>query len=112
MSSSNIGARKNRNIPDHLFVVNAILNDVKKTKENIDVEIFDVKKCFDKMWSSETANDLFEAEVKDDKFILVANSNQLCQIAVKTPWGSVTPRVEFKNIEMQGGVLLFGSKQI
>ena len=57
------------------------------------------------MWSSETANDLFEAEVKDDKFILVANSNQSCQIAVKTPWGSVTPRVEFKNIEMQGGVL-------
>ena len=57
------------------------------------------------MWSSETANDLFEAGVKDDKFILVANSNQSCQIAVKTPWGSVTPRVEFKNIEMQGGVL-------
>ena len=54
---------------------------------------------------SETANDLFEAGVNDDKFVLVANSNKSCQIAVKTPWGSVSPRTEFKNIEMQGGVL-------
>ena len=37
--------------------------------------------------------------------MLIANSNKSCQIAVKTPWGSLTPRVEFKNIEMQGGVL-------
>ena len=105
MSSSNIGGRKNRNIRDHLFVVNAILHDIKSTKENIDIEIFDVKKCFDKMWSSETANDIYEAGVKDDNFVLIANSNKSCQIAVKTPWGSLTPRVEFKNIEMQGGVL-------
>ena len=54
---------------------------------------------------SETVNDLFEAGVNDDKFVLVANSNKSCQIAVKTPWGSVSPRIEFKNIEMQGGVL-------
>ena len=52
MSSSNIGARKHRNIRDHLFVVNSILNDIKLTKENIDLGIFDVKKCFDKMWAS------------------------------------------------------------
>ena len=105
MSTSNIGARKNRNIRDHLFVVNAIITDVKNTKENLDFEIFDIKKCFDKMWSSETSNDLFDAGVRDDKFVLIANSNQSCKIAVKTPWGSVTPRVELKNIEMQGGVL-------
>ena len=105
MSSSNIGGRKKRNIRDHLFVVNAILHDVKNNKENIDIGLFDVIKCFDKLWSSETANDFFEAGVKDDKFVLVAKSNESCKIAVKTPWGSVTPRVEFTNIEMQGGVL-------
>ena len=105
ISSSNIGGRRNRNIRDHLLVVNAVLHDLKNTKENIDIEIFDVKKCFDKMWSSETANDIYEAGVKDDNFVLIANSNKSCQIAVKTPWGSLTPRVEFKNIEMQGGVL-------
>ena len=60
---------------------------------------------FDKMWSSETSNDIFDAGVKDDTFVLIANSNKSCKIAVKTPWGSTTPRVEFQNIEMQGGVL-------
>ena len=33
MSSSNIGGRKNRNIRDHLFVVNAVLHEVNMTKE-------------------------------------------------------------------------------
>ena len=44
MSCSNIGARKNRNIRDHLFVVNAILNEVKNDKncEAVDIQIFDV----------------------------------------------------------------------
>ena len=106
MSSSNIGARKNRNIRDHLFVINAIFHEIRESKhENIDLEIYDVRKCFDKMWSKETANDIFDVGVKDDTFILIANSNKSCDIAVKTPWGSTTPRVEFKNIEMQGGVL-------
>ena len=106
MSSSNIGARKKRNIKNHLFVINAILHDLKENKNAcIDIGIYDVRKCFDKMWSSETANDIFDAGVKDDAFVLIANSNKSCQIAVKTPWGSTTPRVEFQNIEMQGGVL-------
>jgi hypothetical protein len=54
MSCSNIGARKNRNIRDHLFVVNAILNDVTKRKKDVDIEIMDIAKCFDKMWYEET----------------------------------------------------------
>ena len=106
MSSSNIGGRKNRNIRDHLFVINAILQDIKQNKkECIDIGIYDVMKCFDKMWASETANDLYEVGVNDDTFVLIANSNQSCQIAIKTPWGSLTPRVKFQNVEMQGGVL-------
>ena len=46
MSSSNIGGRKNRNIRDHLFIVNGIMNDVinSKTTDTIDLEIYDVKK--------------------------------------------------------------------
>ena len=86
MSPSNIGGRKNRNIRDHFFVINSILHDFKQNKkENIDIEIYDVKKCFDKMWSNETANDFYDAGVKDDAFILVSNSNKSCKIAVKTP---------------------------
>ena len=87
MSWSNIGARKNRNIRDHLFIINGILNDVLNGKKNanIDIQIVDVRKCFDKMSYKETANDLFNAGVNDDKFILLANSNKVAQVAVKTP---------------------------
>ena len=106
MSCSNIGARKQRNIRDHLFVINGIVNDAVKTKKNeVDIEIFDVAKCFDKMSYKETANDMFNAGVTDDKFILLANSNKVSNVAVKTPWGSLTKRVEMKEIEMQGTVL-------
>ena len=105
MSCSNIGARKNRNIRDHLFVVNAIVNDVVKNKKKVDIEIYDVQKCFDKMSFKETANDMFKAGVTDDKFVLLANSNRVSKVAVKTPWGSLTERVDIKEIEMQGTVL-------
>ena len=57
------------------------------------------------MWYAETANDLFKVGVQNDKFILVANSNKESQVAVKTPWGSLTNRVTIKDIEMQGTVL-------
>ena len=108
MSASNIGARRNRNIRDHLFVINGVLNDVQQNKKaggDVDVGIYDITKCFDKMWYSETANDLFRAGVQDDKFILIANSNKSCHVAVKTPWGSLTDRIELKNLEMQGTVI-------
>ena len=106
MSCSNIGARKGRNIRDHLFVINAILHDISKEKNrNIDLQIYDIKKCFDKMWAAETANDVYNAGLNDDQFNLVANSNKSCQVAVKTPWGSLTKRITFHDIEMQGSVL-------
>ena len=105
MSASNIGARRNRNIRDHLFVINGVLNYVQQNKKtsDVDVGIYDITKCFDKMWYSETANDLF----RDDEFILIANSNKSCHVAVKTPWGSLTDRIELKNLEMQGTVISY-----
>ena len=46
MSCSNIGARKRRNICDHLFVVNGILNEAIQNKnKNIDIQIVDIEKC-------------------------------------------------------------------
>ena len=106
MSNSNIGGRKNRNVRDHLFVINAILHDVSKDKGRpIDIEIYDIKKCFDKMWTKETSNDLYDAGVRDDYFTLIANSSKNCQVAIKTPWGSLTERKTYSDIEMQGTVL-------
>ena len=107
MSCSNIGGRKFRNIREHLFVINGIMNDVMNNKEaeEIDIEIYDVAKCFDKLEYFNTANDFYKAGVQDDKFIIVANSNKECNVAIKTPWGTKTERTKFQNIEMQGTVL-------
>ena len=65
MSSSNIGARKNRNIRDHLFVINGILNDTitSSNKQPLDLQIYDVSKCFDKLDFTNTANDLYKSGV-------------------------------------------------
>ena len=48
MSDSNIGARKDRNIKNHLFIIYGVINSVVKGKEEpIDLQIFDIQKAFD-----------------------------------------------------------------
>ena len=43
MSNSNIGGRKKRNIRDHLFVINAILQDASKNKvDAVNIQIYDI----------------------------------------------------------------------
>ena len=47
LSDCNVGNRKNRNIRDNLFVLNAIQNSTrKKTEDPIDICVYDVKKVF------------------------------------------------------------------
>ena len=54
LTDSNVGARKNRNIRDNIFVINAILNNVKKRNlKDTDITIYDAEKCFDKLWAKE-----------------------------------------------------------
>ena len=82
------------------------MTDVKKIfKHDIDILIYDVSKCFDKLEYVNTANDLYTAGIKNDNFILVANSNKSCDVAIKMPWGSLSEKTKFTNIEMQGTVL-------
>ena len=71
MSDSNVGGRKRKNIRNHLFIVNGIINEAIKLKKNVDIEILDYKQCFDSMWLEETVNDLFEAGLKNEAFVHV-----------------------------------------
>ena len=107
MSSSNIGARRNRNIRDHLFVVNGIINESinGKNKTPIVLQIYDISKCFDKLEYVNTANDFYSAGVTSDKFVLIANSNKKCNVGIRTPWGVTSEKLVLENIEMQGTVL-------
>ena len=89
MSDSNVGARRNKNIRNHIFVINGIINDVlsSKKKKPIDIQIMDYKQCFDSMWLEETMNDLFEAGVTDDNLAILYEANKEINVAVNTPNG-------------------------
>ena len=84
LTDCNVGCRKKRNIRDNLFVLNAILNDVKQGKcEPIDAVVYDVTKCFDSLWLKECINDLHEAGLNDDKLPLLFKTNENAKIAIK-----------------------------
>ena len=101
MSDSNVGGRKHKNIRNHIFIVNGIINEALKKKENVDIEILDYRQCFDGMWLDETINDLFEAGLVNDNLNLIYKLNEKNRVAIVTPYG-LSERVEIKKIVMQG----------
>ena len=104
LTDSNVGARRNRNIRDNIFVINAVTNEiVRKKKEGIDLQIFDVYKCFDKLWAKECFNDIFESGFTNDKLPLLFNENINAKVAVKTARGT-TRRTNISEVVMQGTV--------
>ena len=55
------------------------------------------------MWLKETINDVYDANIKDDKIALLYESNKTSQVSIKTPVG-ITERKEIEEVVMQGGV--------
>ena len=56
--------------------MNAVTNSVLKEKlEPIDVQVYDVEKCFDALWLEECINDLYEAGLNNDKLPLLFLEN-------------------------------------
>ena len=59
MSDSNVGARRGKNIINHIFIINGIIMDILNSKSrSIDIQILDYRQCFDAMWLQETLNDM------------------------------------------------------
>ena len=104
MSDSNVGGRKRRNIRDNLFIVYGVINYALKNGLEVDMNLYDLAKCFDAMWHQETMNDLWDVGVQDDRFSLISEMNKKCQIAIKTPVG-ISERFIMEQIEMQGTVM-------
>ena len=51
LTDSNVEARRGRNIRDNIFIINAITNQIARHKlKGVDIAIYDVMKCFDKLW--------------------------------------------------------------
>ena len=89
MSNSDIGALKNKNICNHLFVVYSIINSVHRGESRMT--------CMTLSLSGQ-----------NDKLTLLYKSNVEIQVAVKTPVGT-TERINMPRIMMQG--VSWGSMQ-
>ena len=69
-------------------MINAVLNLVRKKKlKDVDITIYDAEKCFDKLWTKECLNDLFENGLQNDKLCLLHKENKNAKVAIKTASG-------------------------
>ena len=52
MSDFQVGTRKDKNIGNHIWILNGVINDSLKIKKKktLYVQIVDVKQCFDGLW--------------------------------------------------------------
>ena len=104
LTDGNVGARKRRGCRDNIFVISAISNSVIKGRfPAIQVQVTDVKTCFDKLWLENCANALFENGLKNDMLNLLYLENRNAQIAVKFN-NQVSRRINVTNVEIQGSV--------
>ena len=64
MSDSNIGAQRDKNIKNHLFVIYGIINFVlHEEKSCADIQIYDIVQAFDSLWLDDCMNDLYDTLV-------------------------------------------------
>ena len=104
LSDSNVGARKHKNIRNHSFIINGIINDtVVSKKKSVDLAILDYRQCFDALAVDLTLNDLYEVGINNDHFNLMKECDAKSLIAVKTPFG-LTERIQVNDIVAQGEV--------
>ena len=104
LTDGNVGAQKERNIRDNIFVLGALMNSLVNGKEEpIQLQVMDIEKCFDKLWLEATTNALYDAGVQNELLNVLYVENNVAKVAVKVN-GKLTKRVAVTNVEMQGGV--------
>ena len=115
MSDSQIGSRKGKNIRNHIWVLNCIIDDTLKSnkKHPVDIQIYDYKQCFDALWLEECLNDIYSGGLRDNKLNILHNVNSSVEIVVKTPVGKSNQET-IQNVVIQGDVFapMLCSKQI
>ena len=101
-----MGARKDKSVRNHIFVVNSIVSYVlfSVRKSPIDLTVMDFKQMFDSEEVQICLNALYEAGIEDDTFALIYKANHVNHVAVKMAQGLTERRQIFDNI-MQRDVL-------
>ena len=106
MSDCNIGARKGRQVKNHLFIIYGVINSVINGKmKSVDIQFYDLEQAFDALWLTDCMNDLFDTLSKsqrDDRLALLYTLSLENNVAVRTPYG-LTERMLIPKIVQQGG---------
>ena len=108
MSDSQMGGRKDKGCRFNLFIINGIIHDVLKSKNQKPVllQIYDHSQMFDSMNLKFAISDMFEAGLKNGDLQLLYEGNKKIHMAVNTPDGP-TQRNTIENCVLQGDT--FGS---
>ena len=84
-------------------MLNAVLNSTQqRSKEPIDIGVYDVEKCFDTMWAKEALNNAYDLGFMNDKLPLVHLTNNTASIAVKSSTG-ISDRATIRSREQYTG---------
>ena len=77
MTDAQIGARRNKSVRNHLFILNSIISDVmaSKKKEPVDINIMDFKQMFDGEELQIVLNAFYESGITNDLFALANEAN-------------------------------------
>ena len=110
-----IGGRKGRNVRDHIFVVNGLIQEALSSVKSkpINIIIADFSLRFDGLNLSLACKDPYMSGCKDDKLALIYDLNRSNRVAVKTSLG-MTDRFEISEKVLQGDVFgnILASNQI
>ena len=108
MSDSQMGGRKGKGCRFNLFIINGIIHDVLRNKNNKPVllQIYDYAQMFDSMNLELAISDIYEAGLKNSNLRILYEANKKIHMAVNTPDGT-TDRRTIENSVLQGDT--FGS---
>ena len=104
LTDGNVGCRKNRSSRDNIYVIGAITNSIiHGNSKPIQIQVMDIKTCFDKLWLEASINSLYENGLQTDKLNLLYNENKYANIAVQVN-DKVSKRFPVQSVVMQGSV--------
>ena len=105
MSDFQIGGRKRKNVRDHIFAVNGVIQEALSSVKvkPINFMVADFQLCFDGLSLPLACKDLYASGCKDNKLALLYDINRTSNVAVKTSM-VLTERFELKENVLQGDV--------
>ena len=72
LTDGNVGAQKRRCCRDNMFVLSAVNNSILRGQsEPIQLQVTDVKTCFDNIWFQSSINALYEYGLRNDMLSLM-----------------------------------------